>query len=48
MRVMRKTQREKTLDVRTSLQGIAFVFICIMALLFVMEVLVVAIRFIAG
>ena len=45
---MRKMQRERTFDVRTSLEGIAFVVICIMAFVFFLEVVTVAVRFIVG
>lgn len=48
MRVMRKLQREKTYDVRTSFSGIAYVVVCIMAFLFLMEAVVIAVRFIVG
>lgn len=48
MHAMRKLQREKTYDVRTSLQGIVYVVVCIVAFLFLMEAVVIAVRFIVG
>lgn len=45
---MRKMQREKTFDARMSLRGIAYVVVCIMAFLFLMELIVIAVRFIVG
>ncbi|MBQ9067479.1 MAG: hypothetical protein IJ131_00235 [Eggerthellaceae bacterium] len=45
---MRNSQRENTLSVRTSLSGIASVVICIMAFLFVMAIVVIAVRFVVG
>ena len=48
MRTMRTLQREKTFDVRQSVKGTASVVVCIMALLFAMEIIVVAVRFLVG
>ena len=48
MPIMRKTQREKTFDLRTSLLGLASVVLCIAALLFVMEIVIVVARFVVG
>ena len=45
---MRKMQREKNFDVRTSLTGIVYVAVCIMAFLFLMEAIVIVVRFIVG
>ena len=45
---MRKLQREKGLSIGKSLEGIAFVIVCIMAFLFVMEMFVVVVRFFVG
>ena len=48
MHVMRELQREKTYDLRTSLFGLASVVVCIIAFLFILEVVVIAVRFIVG
>ena len=48
MHVMRELQREKTYDLRMSLKGLGAVVVCIMAFLFVLEAVVIAVRFIVG